>query len=146
MLIINLNFFFFFLQTSDNFITTKSSQCKESLNTIASGTSFNHSFNEMNLKIDVLRGIYSLGFVSPTVLQQRVIVHSVNGRDVIVFAGPNNGRTLMFTIPMLQRINTSLNECQALVLVPTRDLAIHVKKVYLSFLLITYLYNKYTLL
>lgn len=84
----------------------------------------------MNLKLDILRGIYSLGFINPTVLQQRVIVHCLNGRDVIVFSGPNNGRTMMFTIPLLQRIKTSLNECQALVLVPTRDLAVHIQKVY----------------
>lgn len=119
--------------------SSKSSHCDDLLNTIAPETPIN-SFNDMNLKIDILRGIYSLGFVNPTVLQQRVVVHCVNGRDVIVFAGPSNGRTLMFTIPLLQRINTNINECQALVLVPTRDLAIHVKKVYLLFmsLLITH--------
>lgn len=113
--------------------STKSSHCSKSFNTIASETPIN-SFNDMNLKIGILRGIYSLGFVNPTVLQRRVVVHCVNGRDVIVFAGPSNGRTLMFTIPLLQRINTNVNECQALVLVPTRDLAIHVKKVYLLFI------------
>lgn len=84
----------------------------------------------MNLKIDILRGIYSLGFGNPTALQQRVIVQCVNGRDVIVFAGPGNGRTMMFTIPLLQRLRTNLNECQALILVPTRDLALHIQRVY----------------
>lgn len=88
-----------------------------------------NSFNDMNLKINILRGIYSLGFVSPTILQRRIIVHCINGRDIIVFAGPGNGRTMMFTIPLLQRIKTNLNECQALVLVPTRDLAVHIQKV-----------------
>jgi len=83
----------------------------------------------MNLKIDILRGIYSLGFVKPTVLQQRVIVHCLNGHDVIVFSGSKNGRTMMFTIPLLQRIKTNLNECQALILVPTLNSAMHIKKV-----------------
>ncbi|XP_060850865.1 uncharacterized protein LOC132929499 [Rhopalosiphum padi] len=91
-----------------------------------------NSFNDMNLKIDILRGIYSLGFVNPTALQQRVIVHCINGRDIIVFAGPGNGRTMMFTIPLLQRIKTNLNECQALILVPTRDLAVHIQKIIMS--------------
>jgi len=59
-------------------------------------------------------------------------VHCVNGQDIIVFAGPDSGRTLMFIIPLLQRIETNLNECQALVLVPTRDLAIHIKKMIMS--------------
>ncbi|XP_027837567.2 probable ATP-dependent RNA helicase DDX6 [Aphis gossypii] len=90
------------------------------------------SFNDMNLKIDILRGIYSLGFVSPTTLQKRTIVHCLNGRDIIVFAQPGNGRTMMFTIPLLQRIKTNLNECQALVLVPTRDLAVHIQKIIMS--------------
>lgn len=89
----------------------------------------------MNLKIDILRGIYSLGFVNPTALQKRVIIPCINGRDVIVFAEPNNGRTLMFTIPILQRLRTNLNECQALILVPTRDLAVHIQKVYCHLLL-----------
>lgn len=83
----------------------------------------------MSLKVDILRGIYSLGFINPTDLQKRIIVHCVNGRDVIVFAGPGNGRTMMFTIPLLQRIKINLNECQVLVLVPTRDLAVHIQKV-----------------
>jgi len=91
-----------------------------------------NSFNDMNLKIDILRGIYSLGFVNPTALQQRIIVHCINGRDIIVFAGPGNGRTMTFTIPLLQRIKTNLNECQALILVPTRDLAVHIQKIILS--------------
>lgn len=90
------------------------------------------SFNDMNLKIDILRGIYSLGFVSPTTLQKRTIVHCLNGRDIIVFAQPGNGRTMMFTVPLLQRIKTNLNECQALVLVPTRDLAVHIQKIIMS--------------
>lgn len=90
------------------------------------------SFNDMNLKIDILRGIYSLGFINPTDLQERVIVHCLNGQDVIVFSGPNSGRTMMFVIPLLQRINISLNECQALVLVPSRELAVHVQKVYIT--------------
>uniref|UniRef100_A0A2S2R0L8 ATP-dependent RNA helicase n=2 Tax=Sipha flava TaxID=143950 RepID=A0A2S2R0L8_9HEMI len=91
-----------------------------------------NSFNEMNLKIDILRGIYSLGFVNPTGLQKRVIVHCLNGRDIIVLSGPGNGRTMMFTIPILQRINTNLNECQVLIIVPTRDLAVHIQKIILS--------------
>ncbi|KAL4091607.1 hypothetical protein QTP88_026266 [Uroleucon formosanum] len=91
-----------------------------------------NSFNDMNLKIDILRGIYSLGFVNPTILQRRIIVHCINGRDIIVFAGPGNGRTMMFTIPLLQRIKTNLNESQALVLVPTRDLAVHIQKIITS--------------
>lgn len=90
----------------------------------------------MNLKIDILRGIYSLGLINPTDLQERVIVHCINGQDVIVFAGPNTGRTIMFVIPLLQRIKISLNECQALVLVPSRELAVHIQKVYYNKVLV----------
>ncbi|XP_025194977.1 ATP-dependent RNA helicase DRS1-like isoform X2 [Melanaphis sacchari] len=110
----------------------KSSQHDEfSPNAINSECSINN-FNDMNLKIDVLRGIYSLGFVKPTALQQRIIVHCINGQDVIVFTGPGNGRTMMFTIPLLERIEINLNQCQALVLVPTRDLAVHIQKIIMS--------------
>lgn len=90
------------------------------------------SFNSMDLSIGILRGIYSLGLVNPTALQQRVIVHCLHGRDVIVFAGPGNGRTMTFTIPLLQQILVSKNKSQVtqgLILVPNRDLAIHIQKV-----------------
>lgn len=83
----------------------------------------------MNLNIDIIRGIYSLGFINATILQRRVIVHCINGRDVIVFAGLGNGRTLMFTIALLQRIKFESNTCQALVLLPTMDLAKQIRKV-----------------
>lgn len=86
----------------------------------------------MNLNIGILRGIYSLGFVKPTALQQRVIIHCLHGRDVIVFAGPGNGRTMLFTIPLLQQMLISKNKSQVtqgLILVPNRDLAVHIQKV-----------------
>lgn len=105
-----------------------------------------NSFNDMNLKIDILRGIYSLGFVNPTGLQKRVIVHCLNGRDIIVLSGPGNGRTMMFTIPLLQRISTTLNECQVLIIVPTRDLAVHIQKVYFFTLFWSLLFLLYNLI
>lgn len=89
-----------------------------------------YSFNNMNLKIDLLRGLYSLGFINPTILQQRSVVHCLKGQDAIVLAKPGSGTTMLFTIPLLQKINTDLIECQALILVPTRDLAVHIQKVY----------------
>jgi len=104
------------------------SNLQKSSNTSNSEINVN-SFNDMNLKIDILRGIDSLGFVNPTVLQQRVIVHCLNGQDAIVFSGLNSGRTMMFTIPLLQRIKTNLNECQALILVPSQNSAVHIQKV-----------------
>lgn len=127
---LNVTKCYFFLQTINNESTEQpnSSNVCKSLNFFISNESVN-SFNNMNLKIDILRGIYSLGFVNPTAIQQRVIIECVNGRDVIVFTGPGTGRTIMFTIPLLQRLRTNLNACQALILVPTRDLAVHIQKV-----------------
>lgn len=83
----------------------------------------------MNLKMDILRGLYSFGFNNPTDLQQRVIKSCVEGQDIFVFAESDNNRIISFTVPLLQRINTNTRECQALVLVPNRELAILIKKV-----------------
>lgn len=88
-----------------------------------------NTFNDMDLKLNVLRGIYSLGLLRPTNLQERVIPHIINGRDMVVFGRPGNGRTIMFVIPLLQRIKTNFNDCQALVLVPTMKLASDIQKV-----------------
>lgn len=113
-----------FLQNKDH---SESIEPSENINGRHLGIS---TFNAMNLKLSILRGIYSLGLIRPTVLQERVIPHILYGRDMVVFARPGNGRTVMFIIALLQRIKTNFNDCQALVLVPTIEIASHIQNVY----------------
>ncbi|KAK2719631.1 hypothetical protein QYM36_005195 [Artemia franciscana] len=90
------------------------------------------SFDKMGLKTELLRGIYSYGFERPSAIQQRAILPCVEGNDVIAQAQSGTGKTATFSISILQKIDTSLKECQALVLAPTRELAQQIQKVVLS--------------
>jgi len=81
------------------------------------------TFEAMRLKEELLRGIYAYGFEKPSAIQQRAIVPIVMGRDVIAQAQSGTGKTATFSIGILQSIDTSVMETQALVLSPTRELA-----------------------
>jgi translation initiation factor 4A len=83
----------------------------------------------MNLKEDLLRGIYAYGFEKPSGIQQRAIIPLCKGRDIIAQAQSGTGKTATFTIGILQQLDLSLNECQGLILAPTRELAQQIQKV-----------------
>jgi translation initiation factor 4A len=87
------------------------------------------SFDDMGLKEDLLRGIYAYGFEKPSTIQQRAIMPVVEGRDTIAQAQSGTGKTGTFAVSILQRIDTDINECQALVLAPARELAQQIQKV-----------------
>merc|ERR1712167_511473 len=80
------------------------------------------TFDEMNLKEDLLRGIYAYGFEKPSTIQQRGIVPIVRGFDSIAQAQSGTGKTATFTIGVLQRVDLGMKQCQALILAPTREL------------------------
>jgi translation initiation factor 4A len=80
-------------------------------------------FEDLNLHKDLLRGIFGMGFVHPSVIQQKGILPIIKGRDVIAQAQSGSGKTATFTIGLLQTINPEELKIQAMVLVPTRELA-----------------------
>ncbi|CRK93798.1 CLUMA_CG007326, isoform A [Clunio marinus] len=86
----------------------------------------------MNLKEKLLRGIYAYGFEKPSAIQQRAIIPCICGRDVIAQAQSGTGKTATFSIAILQKIESTVRDCQALVLAPTRELAIQIQKVVLA--------------
>merc|ERR1712232_466044 len=81
------------------------------------------TFDEMNLKEDLLRGIYAYGFEKPSIIQQRAIVPIMRGFDVIAQAQSGTGKTGTFCIGALQRFDIGVRQCQAMILAPTRELA-----------------------
>lgn len=87
------------------------------------------TFDKMELKDELLRGIYAYGFEKPSAIQQRAILPCISGKDVIAQAQSGTGKTATFVISILQRIDTTINECQALILAPTRELAQQIQKV-----------------
>jgi len=90
------------------------------------------SFDEMNLREDLLRGIYAYGFEKPSAIQQRAIIPCIRGRDVIAQAQSGTGKTATFSISILQQLDLSVKSCQALILAPTRELAQQIQKVVLA--------------
>lgn len=90
------------------------------------------SFDDMDLKEDLLRGIYAYGFEKPSAIQQRAVKPILTGRDVIAQAQSGTGKTATFAIGILQTLDVSIRDCQALVLAPTRELAQQIVKVIMS--------------
>ena len=73
-----------------------------------------------------------ISFENPSAIQQRAIVPIMQERDVIAQAQSGTGKTATFSISVLQKIDTSKRECQALILAPTRELAQQIQKVVIA--------------
>ena len=85
------------------------------------------TFEELGVSEQIRRAIEEMGFVQPMPVQEAVIPHLVeNEGDVIALAQTGTGKTAAFGIPLLQRIDTSRREPQALVLSPTRELCLQI--------------------
>lgn len=87
------------------------------------------SFEKMKLREDLLRGIYNYGFDAPSAIQSRAIMQIISGRDTIAQAQSGTGKTATFSIGMLQSIDLNTNATQAIVLSPTRELAVQISQV-----------------
>ena len=81
------------------------------------------TFDELNLKPELLRGIYGYGFEKPSAIQQKAILPIIKGLDVIAQAQSGTGKTAAFAIGSLQLVDVTKDEIQCLVLSPTRELA-----------------------
>ena len=78
------------------------------------------SFEDMDLKTNLLRGIFTFGWEFPSDIQKKIIVPITTGRDVIAQAQSGSGKTGAFTISSLQLIDWSLNKPQIIIISPTR--------------------------
>jgi len=88
-----------------------------------------NNWDELNLKDDLLRGIYSYGFENPSPIQKRGILPILSGKDVIAQAQSGTGKTGAFTVSTLQMVDLSVTEIQGLILAPTRELAVQIHTV-----------------
>jgi len=87
------------------------------------------TFDEMDLKEEILRGIYGHGFEKPSAIQARAIKPVIDGYDTIGQAQSGTGKTGTFAISLLQVIDFTNKNPQGLVIVPTRELAMQITKV-----------------
>jgi ATP-dependent RNA helicase DDX6/DHH1 len=74
-------------------------------------------------------GIFEAGFEKPSPIQEEAIPVALTGRDILARAKNGTGKTAAYVIPTLQRINTKNSSVQALILVPTRELALQTSQV-----------------
>ena len=87
------------------------------------------SFDDMDLNENILRGVYAHGFEKPSPIQQKAIVPMIKGFDVLAQAQSGTGKTGTFVIGGISRVDTTVNEVQMVVIVPTRELADQITKV-----------------
>ena len=84
-------------------------------------------FQDLGLVPELLRAVADMGFEEPMPVQSQVIPALLSGdRDLVALAQTGTGKTAAFGIPVLQRIDTSSNATQALVLSPTRELCLQI--------------------
>jgi ATP-dependent RNA helicase DeaD len=88
------------------------------------------SFNDLALSPPVLQALADVGYESPSPIQAATIPHLLEGRDVLGQAQTGTGKTAAFALPILSRLDLSRKTPQALVLAPTRELAIQVAEAF----------------
>ena len=90
------------------------------------------SFEELDLNDKLLRGIFSLGFEKPSIIQQTAIKPFIDGKDLIAQSQSGTGKTGTFAISVLQCIKPEEKRSQALVISHTRELANQIHSVFES--------------
>jgi len=91
------------------------------------------SFAGFNLKGEITKAVHELGYEAPSPIQQKTIPLLMEGRDIIGQAQTGTGKTAAFALPVLHNIEVKNTEVQALVLTPTRELAIQVAEAFHSY-------------
>jgi len=84
------------------------------------------TFSELGLSDSVLKALKDVGYETPSAIQAATIPPLLDGRDVVGLAQTGTGKTAAFALPILSRLDLSQKSPQALVLAPTRELALQV--------------------
>lgn len=86
------------------------------------------TFNELNLPHEVLLGLKSVGFSTCTLVQEKVLPITLTGRDVMVQSKTGSGKTAVYLITILNHYIKTKGQSKALVVAPTRELAVQIEK------------------
>ncbi|HRS08284.1 MAG TPA: DEAD/DEAH box helicase, partial [Bacteroidia bacterium] len=87
-------------------------------------------FDSLKLNRQLLNAIGDLGYETPTEIQQKVIPPALSGQNIIGIAQTGTGKTAAFILPLLRTLNYAQgDEPRALILAPTRELAIQIGNV-----------------
>lgn len=85
-----------------------------------------HSFNDFEISNNLKVNITKRGYTSPTPIQDKIIPHIIEGRDVIGIANTGTGKTASFLIPLLDKVLADQNQ-KVLIIAPTRELAVQIR-------------------
>jgi len=88
-----------------------------------------HEFEDYCLKRELLMGIFEKGWEAPSPIQEASIPIALTGRDILARAKNGTGKTGAYIIPILERIDTTKDKIQALIIVPTRELALQTSQI-----------------
>ncbi len=91
------------------------------------------TFAQFGLSDELMKAVSDLGYEMPSPIQAKTIPLLLEGKDIIGQAQTGTGKTAAFALPTLQRIDTTTSKIQALVLTPTRELAIQVAEAFHSY-------------
>jgi ATP-dependent RNA helicase DeaD len=84
------------------------------------------TFNDLDLNSNILSALNEMGFVTPTPIQVEAIPHLLRGKDSLGKAQTGTGKTAAFSLPLLNKLDLRQYKPQAIILAPTRELAIQV--------------------
>jgi superfamily II DNA/RNA helicase len=92
----------------------------------------NYGFNDLNLKDELLKGVYLYGFTKPTKIQINGIKNISSGKDCILQSQSGTGKTATYLLGVLNRIEVNDEKCQGIIITPTHELADQVYDVAIS--------------
>lgn len=88
-----------------------------------------HEFEDYCLKRELLMGIFEKGWESPSPIQEASIPIALTGRDILARAKNGTGKTGAYVIPILERIDATKDKIQAIIITPTRELALQTSQI-----------------
>ncbi|OBF95068.1 cold-shock protein [Mycobacterium sp. 852002-51152_SCH6134967] len=94
------------------------------------GSTGDLTFDDLQIHPSVLRAVVDVGYETPSAIQAATIPAMMAGSDVVGLAQTGTGKTAAFAIPILSKIDTDSRATQALVLAPTRELALQVAEAF----------------
>ncbi len=86
------------------------------------------NFKDYKLSDEILKSLDMLNYKNPTPVQEKVIPVALENKDILVKSQTGSGKTATFAIPLCEMVDWEENKPQALILTPTRELAIQVKE------------------